>query len=216
MPPITEKHYGLCLGSQYKQDRNAKTKGGGGLFFLSIQTNAVYHVRRKYRHFLDCLIDINYTVSLEIVDNFYTNLLRKYHWVSVNSLWPSGRRPSLCDVHNSLNTDPLLLLGVGGQANSVKSKIISSPINNQLQDCYLSDRAEKPKKVAVWSGREVRASSRFERLLWTISITRRPHCISINSNDKCTVLFRDSLICSECSAHDILVQNSNVFVAMRI
>lgn len=36
--------------------------------------------------FLDCLIDINYTVSLEMVDNFYTNILRKYHWVSVNSL----------------------------------------------------------------------------------------------------------------------------------
>lgn len=95
--------------------------------------------------FSDWLIDINYTISLEIVDNFYTDILCKYHWVSVNSFWPSGPRPSLCDVHNSLNTDPLLLLSVGGHANSVKSKIISSPINNQLQDCCLSDRAEKPR-----------------------------------------------------------------------
>lgn len=99
--------------------------------------------------FLDWPIDINYTISLKNITNFHTNMLSKYHWFSMNS-WPPGLRLSPYDVHNSLNTDPLLLLSVGGQANSVKSKIISSPINNQLQNCRLSDRPEKPRKeVAI-------------------------------------------------------------------
>lgn len=132
--PITQKHYSHCLRSQYKRDRNGESQGGGVLFFFSFwayKQMLFIMSAESTGTFLDCLIDINYTVSLAIVDNFYTDILRKYHWVSANSLWPSGQRPSLCDVHNSLNTDPLLLLGVGGQANSVKSKIISSPINNQ-------------------------------------------------------------------------------------
>lgn len=85
--------------------------------------------------FLDWPIDINYTISLKNITNFHPNILCKYHWFSMNSFWPPGLKLSPCDVHNSLNTDTLLLLSVGGQANSVKSKIISSPINNQLQDC---------------------------------------------------------------------------------
>lgn len=96
--------------------------------------------------YLDWPIDINYTLSLKNITHFHTNILCKYHWFSMNSFWPPGLRLSLYDVHNSLNTDILLLLSVGGQANSVKSKIISSPINNQLQDCCLTDRPEKPRK----------------------------------------------------------------------
>lgn len=100
--------------------------------------------------FLDWPIDINYTIALKNISNFHANILCKYQWFSMNSFWPSGRRLSLCDVRNSLNTDPLVLFRVGGQANTAKSKIISRPINNQLHNCRLSDRPEKLRKeVAI-------------------------------------------------------------------
>lgn len=100
--------------------------------------------------FLDWPIDINYTIVLKNISNFHANILCKYQWFSMNSFWPSGRRLSLCDVRNSLNTDPLLLFSVGGQADTVKSKIISRPINNQLHNCCLSDGPEKLRKeVAI-------------------------------------------------------------------
>lgn len=77
----------------------------------------------------------------QTVISYHATTLCKYHWFSMNSFWPTGLRLLLCDVHNSLNTGPLLLLRIGGQACSVKSKRISSPINNQLQDCSPNDRS---------------------------------------------------------------------------
>lgn len=109
----------------------------------------------------DWLTEINYTWynssggeggEEKKVISYHANTLCKYHWFSMNSFWPAGLRLLLCDVHNSLNTGPLLLLGVGGQACSVKSKRISSPINNQLQDCSPNDRPEKSKGRWIKSG----------------------------------------------------------------
>lgn len=121
------------------------------LLFLHTHINAAHYGYKNYSHFLRLIYWYKWhDITEKNIANFHINILYKYHWFSMNSFWPPGLRPSLCDVHNSLNTDPLLLLSAGGQANSVKSKIISTPINNQLQNCCLSDRPEKPKKeVAI-------------------------------------------------------------------
>lgn len=96
----------------------------------------------------DQLININYTLYLgKNVIRYCANMLGKYHWFPVNFFWPPGLRLSVCDVHNSLNTDPLLLLSIWGQTCGVKSKIISSPINNQLQDCCPNDSLGDRKSV---------------------------------------------------------------------
>lgn len=123
------------------------------------------------------LIEINYTwynsfgKKKKKVISYHANTLCKYHWFSMNSFWPSGLRLLLCDVHNSLNTGPLLLLRVGGQACSVKSKRISSPINNQLQDCSPNDRPEKIQGKMNKKWRNMRVYS----IVWAAAVDYQHH-----------------------------------------